>query len=228
MNPIAYFSEHKSNAIVGVLVLVLAAGALFVFTHAARQAPPKPPPPVTMVMIKPQPPPPPPPPIQQPKTIAPPKMATPVAKPVVQNTPPKAAPPKAPGPAMSRIGTSIHGAGPADAFDLSGTPGGDGMFDGGGGGGGSAVAYYESQVQTEIQHALEKNPITRKVSAGLGVTISVDASGAVTAVRLTKSSGDATVDQVIVDDILRRLSFPPPPSGQPASMMMNLTGEQPL
>jgi len=227
MSVLSFISERKSTVIVAVIVVAAGIGITEIMSHTTRITPPKPKPPVVMVMIKPTPPPPPPPPMQQPKTIAPPKMATPVAKPVVQNTPPKAAPPKAPGPAQTRIGTSIKGPG-TDAFDLSGTPGGNGLFDGGGGGGGSAVAYYESQVQTIIQQALQNNPVTRKATAGLGVTISVDANGAVTAVHLNKSSGDPTVDQVIVDEILRRLNFPPPPAGQPASMVMNLTGEQPL
>jgi TonB family protein len=226
MSLLTFFAERKSTVVVGVIVIAGAIGITEVMTHTSREPPPKPKPPVVMVLIKPTPPPPPPPPIQQPKTIAPPKMATPVAKPVVQNTPPKAAPPKAPGPAETHIGTSIRGPG-SNAFDLSGDPGGNGMFSGGGGGG-DAVAYYESQVQTIIQQALQKNPITRKATAGLRVSISVDATGAVTAVQLDKSSGDAAVDQAIVDDILRRSHFPPPPSGQPATMAMSLTGEQPL
>jgi len=227
MNPAAYIASHKSTVAVGVIGVTLAVAVTVLMQHTTRETPPKPPQPITMVMIKPQPPPPPPPPMQQPKTIAPPKMATPVAKPIVQNTPPKAAPPKAPGPAETRMGTSIHGAG-SDAFDLSGDPGGNGMFSGGGGGGGDAVAYYESQVETQIQQALQKNPVTRRATAGLRVSISVDSDGAVTAVTLDKSSGDATVDQTIIDGILRRMRFPAPPLGQPASMDMSLTGEQPL
>jgi outer membrane biosynthesis protein TonB len=223
--------EHRTSVLTGTAGLIIAVAAAFFLLHSARQPQaPKPPPVITMVMIRPQPPPPPPPPMPQPKTIVQPKMTTPEVKPMIPNTPPKAAPPKPAAPAQTAMGTSIHSNGPADAFNLNGTPGGNGMFDSsGGGGGGSRWGYYASIVQVQIQQALQRNPITRKASAGLAVRIWADANGVVTHVELDKSSGNQAVDAAVTNDVLLNLRLSqPPPSDMPMPIVMSLTGEQPL
>lgn len=226
----AFAAEHRSSVLTGTVGAIFAGAAAFFLMHSAPQGPaPKPPPAVTMVMIRPQPPPPPPPPLPQPKTIVQPKMTTPEVKPMIPNTPPKAAPPRPAAPAQTAMGTSIHSNGPADAFNLNGTPGGNGMFDGGGGGGGSRWGYYASVVQVQIQQALQKNPVTRKASAGLAVRIWADADGVVTRVELDKSSGNRTVDEAVTNQVLRNLRLSePPPSDMPMPIVMSLTGEPPL
>jgi TonB family protein len=215
MTALNFAAENRSTVIVAGGALVIFGALGFVLTHSSRPQPAPPPPPPVLVMIQPQKPPPPPP---QQKIITPPKMTTPAMKPVV-NTPPKA-------PSPSHVGTSIHGNGP-NAFDLSGTPGGMGFGDGDGGAG-SAMSYYESQLQTQIQDALEKNPITRKFSGTVQLHISVDANGAVTAVQLDKSTGNPAVDAALTDNVLTSMHFPAPPNGTADTFPMSLTAEQPL
>jgi TonB family protein len=123
------------------------------------------------------------------------------------------------------MSTSIHGNGP-NAFDLASSGGGLGFGDGGGGG--SAMGYYESQMQNQIQQALEKNPVTRRFAGTLHLHLSVDASGAVTSVSLDQSSGDPKVDAAITQSVLSGMQFPAPPNGTPDTFPMNLTAEQPL
>jgi outer membrane biosynthesis protein TonB len=224
MTALNFFSANRSLVIVGGGAVVVAGGLAFMLTHGSRQGPPAPPPTIPVVIIQPPKPPPPPPPLPQPKTITPPKMTTPEMKPVT----PTVAPPKPAAPAQTHMGTSIHSAGPPDAFNLGGTPGGDGMFDGGGGGG-TAEGYFESVVTSQIRNALQNNPVTRKASAGLQVRIWADDGGRVTRVELDKSSGDPVVDAAITNQVLLNMQLnQPPPAGTPMPIDMSLVGEQPL
>ncbi len=222
MTALNFVAERRTPIIIGTGAVIIAGALVFVLTHTSSPAPPPPPPHVTMVVIQP-PKPPPPPPLPQPKTITPPKMTTPVEKPIVQNQPPKAAP-KAP--SDSHVSTSIHGSSP-NAFDLAGSGNGLG-FGNGGGGGGSAMGYYESQMQTLIQQALEKDSVTRRFAGSLQLQISVNASGMVTGVKLAKSSGNPNVDAEVVNAVLPSLHFGAPPDGAGHTFPMNMTGEQPL
>jgi protein TonB len=221
-----YADQHKASVRTFAVATVLVAIVAYFIMHTARQpevhqAAPV----ITMVTIQPPKPPPPPPPLPQPKMITQPKMVTPEAKPMQQPTP-KNAPPKPASPSV-QMGTSIHNNGAPDSFNLSGTPGGDGMLDGGGGGGGSRWGYYAGMVQTQIQEALQKNRVTRNITAGLEVRIWADASGMVTRVALDKSSGDPAVDDAVTNQVLRNLQLnQPPPSDMPMPIVMSLTGEQ--
>lgn len=222
MTALQFAAENRTSVII-VGGAVLIAGALaFVLTHSARQPPPPPPPHVTMVVIQPPKPPPPPPPLPQPKTIVQPKMTTPQIKPVA----PSAAPPKAAAPSPSHISTSIHN-NSQEGPTLAGS--GDGLgFGNGDGGGGSAMGYYESQMQTQIQQALEKDPITRRFAGSLQLQVSVDANGNVTGVTLGKSSGNPKVDAEVLKTVLPALNFGAPPDGTSNIFPMNMTGEPPL
>lgn len=221
MSALDFVSENRTTAIIGGGALLIAGALGYILTHSSRPEPPPPPRPVTMVTIQPPKPPPPPPPPPQQKTITPPKMTTPTMKPVT----PTHTPPKAPSP--SHVGTSIHGNGP-NAFDLSGTPGGMG-FGNGEGGGGSALSYFEGIISAQIRDALQKNPVTRKASAGLQIYLWVDASGTVTRVRLVKSSEDPKLDDAVTNQVLSGLRLTQlPPAGTPMPIQIALTGEQPL
>lgn len=222
-----FAGQHRSAVRVGLIGAVLLAIVAFFMLHSAGQAPEHIAPTITMVVIQPPKPPPPPPPLPQPKMITPPKMTTPVEKPIV-NQPPKAAPPKPAAPAAIPMGTSIHNNGPADSFNLNGTPGGNGFL-GGGGGGGDAQAYFQEQLQTQIESALQANRVTRNASAGLEVRIWMNANGDVTQVSLVKSSGNPQIDDAVENQVLAhfRASYPPPP-GTPMPVVMSLTGQQSL
>jgi protein TonB len=224
----AFAEQHRSSVRVGAIGVVVLGLAAFFMLHTAGQAPVHQAPVITMVMIQPQKPPPPPPPPPQQKMIVQPKMTVPETKPMVQNQPPKAAPPKAAAPAATPMGTSIHSNAPADAFNLTGDPGGNGLLDGGGGGGGDAWSYYASQAQTQIANALEKNGVTRNATAGLQVKIWVSADGAVTRIVLVKTSGNARIDDAIENQVLLHAQLGAPPTNMPMPMNMNLTGQQPL
>ncbi len=225
MSALEYAAAHRSSAFVGGAVIILASLLAYVFLHSSKPEPIHPPPTITMVVIQPPKPPPPLPPLPQPKTIVQPKMTVPVQKPMIPNQPPKAAPPKAA--SAPALGTSLKSNGSSNAFDLSGNAGGNGLLGGngeGGGGGGS----YAAAMQGEIQEALQKNPITRKASAGLVVAIWADASGQVTRVEVDKSSGSEAVDDAVENQVLPNLQLGPPPPGTPMPIVMSLTGEQPL
>ena len=225
MSALEYLSEHRMPAYAGVIAILLASALAWLLLHSSKPAAVQPPPPVTMVVIQPPKPPPPPPPLPQPKTIVQPKMTTPVQKPIVPNQPPKAAPPK-PSSAPA-LGTSLKSNGTSNAFDLSGSGNGNGIIGGsgdGGGGGGS----YSGYVSSEIQQALQKNPVTRNASAGLQVRIWVNADGAITQVTIDKSSGNASVDNAVQNQVLQALQVGPPPADTPMPIIVSLTGEQPL
>ena len=221
MSALDFVAENRTTVIVGGGAIIIGCALVYILTHSSRPQPPPPPPPVTMVVIQPPKPPPPPPPLQQPKTITPPKMTTPVMKPVT----PTQAPPKAP--SESHMSTSIHGNSP-NAFDLAGSGNGLGFGNGDGGGGGSAMDYYTSQMQAQIQQALEQNPITRRFSGTVALHLTVGADGTVTDVQLDKSTGNTKVDEAITNSVLSSMHFPPPPNGMADTFPMNLTAEQPL
>jgi hypothetical protein len=221
MNAPEFFRENRSTVIVAGGALFVAVILGYVLTHSSRTQPAPPPPPLPVVIIQPPKPPPPPPPPPQQKTITPPKMATPTMKPVT----PTPSPPKAP--SASHVSTAIHG-NSANAFDLSGSGNGLGFGDGGGPGG-SAMGYFESVVSAQIRDALQKNPITRRASAGLEVRLWIDANGLVTQVALDKSSGNPAVDAAITNHVLLNMRLSQlPPAGTPMPITMSLTGEQPI
>ena len=221
--------EHPNAVRTGAVGAVLLAVVAFLALHTSRQPPPHQAPTITMVMIQPPKPPPPPPPLPQPKMVVQPKMTVPTVKPMIPNQPAKAAPPKAPAPAAVPMGTSIHNNGPADAFNLSGTPGGNGFLGGGGGGGGgSRWGYYAEQVQPQIQAALQRNRTTRHAAAGVGVQIWADASGNVTRVELIKASGNPAIDDAVRNDVLSHMRFPQPPADMPMPIVLSLTGQSNL
>jgi protein TonB len=224
----AIVGQHRTSVRVGIVGVVLLAIIAFLMLHTAGQAPVHQAPVITMVTIQPQKPPPPPPPPPQQKMIVQPKMTVPEAKPLIPNQPPKAAPPKPAAPASIPMGTSIHNNGPADAFDLNGTPGGNGLLDGGGGGGGGPFDYYAGQAQTQIEDALEKNSVTRSATAGLQVKIWITAAGGITRVVLIKPSGNSRVDNAIENQVLLQLNLGAPPANMPMPISMSLIGQQKL
>ncbi len=218
-------AEHPNAVRTGVVGAVLLAVVVFLVTHSSRQPPPHQAPTITMVMIQP-PKPPPPPPLPQPKIVQPQKVSLPQPKPLIPNQPPKPAPPRPATPSAVPLGTSIHNNSPADAFNLSGNPGGNGFLGGGGGGGGGGT--YDEAVAYAIRDALEHNATTRNASAGLQVQLWLDDAGNVTRITFVKSSGDPAIDAAIRDQVLAHLRLPQPPAGTPMPMLLSLTGQSSL
>jgi periplasmic protein TonB len=210
-------------AAVGVIVL-----AVIIFRNSDT-GPIRKVPQTVMVTLQPPPPPPPPPPPQQlpqPKMIEQPTIKEPEPKPVKPIEQPKEAPPKpVEAPPTGPLGLDAKAEGPGDAFNLAGNPGGNGLL---GGGGGSRWGWYASMVQTQIRDALSDNKKTRNSNAALEVRLWSDAEGRVTRVQLVNSTGNASVDDAIKNDVLTGLKLQqPPPSEMPMPIVIRITARRP-
>ena len=220
-----FLARNRAAVITGIAAIIVFGLVALFFRNTATEPPVKQVETITIVPVQPPKPPPPPPPVQQ-QMIQQPKITTPIQKPTEQAPPTKVAPPKAAAPAATPLGTSIKGNTPNN-FDLSGTPGGNGLLDGGGGGGSGAWSYYASQLQDKINQALQKNPHTSHATFQVAASIWVDATGKVTRVEGT-SSGNKDIDAAIQQQVLAEMSAGSPPAGMSMPIHMNLTGEQPL
>ena len=168
-------------------------------------------------------PPPPPPPLHAP----PPPMETEqkmiAQEPVSAN---ESKPAEAPASELPTVGTSIQGNGPPDAFGV-----GQGKSYFGGGkappntsGGGSQWGWYASQVRTTLSLALQKNTHTRTAEFRVVVRIWSDQTGRITRARLERSTGDATLDKAITDEVLvGHVLQEPPPDGMPMPIKLQLS-----
>jgi periplasmic protein TonB len=218
-----FFARNRAAIIAGIVALIVL-GVVVSFLRTTVTAPPvKQVETVTIVPVQPPKPPPPPPPVQQ-QMIQQPKITMPLQKPTEQASPTKVATPKA---AAPPLGTAIKGSTPNN-FDLSGSGSGDGLLDGGGGGGSGAWSYYASQLQGQINTALQKNPHTSHASFQVTARIWLDAKGVVTSVVLSSSSGNPQIDQAIRTQALATLNAGAPPAGMPMPINISLTGEQPM
>ena len=185
---------------------------------------------LTVVNIVPPPPPPPPPPQQMPeqKMIEQPKMAEPEFKEEKPVDKPKDEPAKdakndePPGP----LSLDAKAVGPGDLFNLGGKPGGSPY--GGGGGGGSRWGWYSTIVTDQATAALRANPKTRNMATQIQVRLWADASGRVTRVTISPSTGDAELDAIIRDEVLGRLMLrEPPPKDMPMPVVTRVTARRP-
>jgi protein TonB len=216
---------ERYRIIIGVVVVLLIAGAVaFVFSLLSGQ-PSKPPEEIAIHLLPPPPTPPPPPPPPPPKLPPPPEqkmVEQPPLKPneVKPKDEPKSPdkPPGPPGPPAS---------GPPSDFGLGGG-GGEGNGLGGGGGGGSRFGYYANEVVSKITDAIHNNDKTRDASAHVKVRIWVDGTGRITRAKLAESSDDPSVDAAIENQVLDGLTLPEaPPSDMPMPIVLVLTETRP-
>ena len=221
-----FFARNRAAIIAGIAAVVVLTLVAVFFRNTATAPRVKQVETITIVPVQPPKPPPPPPPVQQ-QMIQQPKVTTPIPKPTQPAPPTKVAPPKSAAPAATPLGTSIKGNSP-NSFDLTGTPGGDGLLGGGGGGGSGAWAYYASLLQTQINAALQKNPRTNHASFQVNARIWLDNTGRVTR-AVVAPSGNAEIDAAIQNEVFTGMRFSePPPAGMPMPIVISLTGEQPL
>ncbi|WP_213285436.1 energy transducer TonB [Bradyrhizobium sp. sGM-13] len=185
---------------------------------------------LTVVNIVPPPPPPPPPPQPMPeqKMIEQPKMAEPEFKEEKPVDKPKDEPVKdakndePPGP----LSLDAKAVGPGDLFNLGSKVGGNPY--GGGGGGGSRWGWYSTIVTDQATAALRANPKTRNMATQIQVRLWADASGRVTRVIISPSTGDAELDAIIRDEVLGRLMLrEPPPKDMPMPVVTRVTARRP-
>lgn len=125
------------------------------------------------------------------------------------------------------ISTGIKGDGPG----LAGLSKGDGSRIGGFGSGGRAGGRwdgYARSVQTTASDAIRKSPKTRSASIrSLQVRIWVDATGRVTRVKLSGSTGDPAVDAALENEVLARMQLQPPPPGMPSPIVLRISARRP-
>ena len=224
-----FLRRHGAVLGVGAVTAVVAVVGLVVFAGGSDMPPPRKIPQVTMVAIQPPPPPPPPPtPIEQPKMVEQQKMVEPEFKPE-QPRPKDEPPPKSPdAPPPGPLGLDAADDGPGDSFNLAGRPGGNGLLGGGGGGGGSRWGWYAYLVQQQVEDALRSHRRTRNAKTRVEIKLWADASGRVTRVQMTPSTGDAEVDEAIRNEVLAGLQLKePPPKDMPMPIVARLTARRP-
>jgi protein TonB len=130
------------------------------------------------------------------------------------------APDKPPGPPTPAA------SGPPSDFGLGGPGGGGGG--GGGGTGGSRWGWYAGEVQSRIADALRQNDKTKDARFRIKVRVWVNTSGSITRATLADSSGDATVDQALKNQVLVGLNLPEaPPSDMPMPIVMMINEQRP-
>ena len=87
---------------------------------------------------------------------------------------------------------------------------------------------YTNQAGSRILDALRSNPKTRKMAVRVDVRIWPDSTGRITRASIAASSGDASLDAVIRDEILTGLQLSqPPPEGMPTPIVMRVTAKRP-
>ena len=226
------FFQHNRIALIVVGLVAVAGGALTFKLFNSKGSSPRREPAMVMVSLPPPLPTPPPPPQQQQpppeqKMVEQQQVMEPESKPE-ENKP---EPPKPPDEPPANLGTGVKGDGAGDGFGLGGS-GNGGMIGGGNGngrGGGSKWGWYAGQVQTRIAEALRENRRTRSANiASLQVRIWPDASGRITRASLAGSTGDASVDAAIKNEVLAGLQLSqPPPAGMPTPIVLRVSARRP-
>ncbi|WP_063588908.1 TonB C-terminal domain-containing protein [Achromobacter ruhlandii] len=211
------------------VVLIAAAYALWRWANdmaGVRRDAPK----VTAIIPLPPPPPPPPEP-EKPPEPEPPKedpVATPEPEPQPTPEPPKPQDEAPPRPAddlanpMQIDGDAQAG---SDAFNI-GAGQGKGMAGGGGGRAGNAT--YSQYLAYALQKILREDERTRNLTFRLQANIWLTASGQITRVELTRSSGDADVDARVVAALRAVPGLDErPPASASMPIRASLTGRRP-
>jgi periplasmic protein TonB len=209
-------------------ILAFVAAAVFFLRGHDDLPPPRQVRELTVVNIVPPPPPPPPPPMPEQKMIEQPKMVEPEFKEEKPVDKPKDEPVKdakndePPGP----LSLDAKAVGPGDLFNLGSKVGGSPY--GGGGGGGSRWGWYSTIVTDQATAAIRANPRTRNMATQIQVRLWADATGRVTRVTISPSTGDAELDAIIRDEVLGKLTLrEPPPRDMPMPVVTRVTARRP-
>ena len=233
-----YEEEERSafqryRVIIGCgLVAVIAVVVWFGQKHFARASRPRPASNLILVNL---PPPPPLPPTPRPSSPSPPpptesqqKMIEQAPVNETESKPVEASKDESPASDAPALGTSIQGNGPPDGFGLRG----GNSFGSGTGGTGTSTSrgnrsrwgWYASQVQNSISQALQSNTNTRTANFRVDVQIWSDRTGRITRAHIVQSTGNATLDDAITNEVLAGLRLQePPPDGMPMPIVLRLT-----
>jgi TonB family protein len=213
--------------IVGVLVLLGLAAAIWHFANDTAGIKRAEAPRVTTVI--PVPPPPPPPPKIKPPPEKQQEVQTPVPKPTATPKPTEA--PKPMDNAPKQMSMNAPAQAGADNFGIAAGDG-SGMAGNGTGGGGFGNASYQQYLVYQLQQVVERDKQVQDSGQGARFRVSVNLwiapSGRIDKVTIGQSTGDAKLDDAVVASLqtLGKLDEPPPPSWT-YPVRLNLQGRQP-
>lgn len=126
------------------------------------------------------------------------------------------------------LGTALTGGDGSSGLGVGGGGGGRGMIGGGGGKGGSRWGWYAGTVQSRIAEALRKHPLTKRAGFTNIVKVWSDATGRITRVRLSSSTGDRALDNAIENEVLSGLVLSePPPDDMPMPINLRISARPP-
>lgn len=216
------FKRHRW--LMPLLIAAFAGGAWYAATHVKMDASTTAKPREHIMMVSSPPPPPPPPPKVEEKE--PPKEEM-VAQEEVK---PDEAKPEEPKPSDDPppISTGLTGDGPGMAGLGAYAPGhGNGTGIGGGGRkGGSKYGWFAAQVQRGITDALKRDERMRNTTFSVKARIWADNTGRIVRATLSGSTGDASIDAILTNNILSGLKLAePPPADMPMPIVMRLNAK---
>ncbi|CDM58793.1 MULTISPECIES: TonB family protein [Rhizobium] len=142
-----------------------------------------------------------------------PKAQKPVKKPVEKKEPPKKAKPSAGSGGENKQDSKkglVDGTETATSSQNSRGAGNSG------GAGSAVVANYPGKVRSRVLRALRVPSALKREPASVSLSLTIVSSGALSSVRVARSSGNPQLDQVTVDAVHRAAPFQPLPAGKPA------------
>lgn len=150
---------------------------------------------------------------------------------MVQQTPVDAneqKPDESPAAPSPDLGTSISGAGGADAFGLGSNRAAASGGIGGNRGSASRFGWYAAQVQASVSDSLRNHPKTRSASFQIEVRLWPDLTGRITRAKLVGSTGNSAMDEIIKTEVLAGLQLrEPPPADLPLPIVLRLNARRP-
>jgi len=139
---------------------------------------------------------------------------------VPQPKPDEAPPPDQP------LGVDAKGGAGGDQFGLAGRPGGRDITtigNPGGTGAGRGYGFYTSQLQAQIQEALNRKDNLRGSEYRAQVALWIGGDGRVEKVEITGSTGDPRTDGLLRQTIAASPRFKPPPEDMPQPVRLRIT-----
>jgi len=132
-------------------------------------------------------------------------------------------------PPQQNLGLDAKGVAGNDAFGLEGRPGGRDITTLGpesGTGTGRGNAFYASELQSELQDALNRNERLRAAEYRAQVRVWVSPQGGITRVELDGSTGDADLDRRLRAVLAETRRLKPPPDGLAQPVRLELVARR--
>lgn len=205
-------AKSKAPIVVGVLLVAVVLGLIWLVKGLMESKVDKPKREVAQVikLVRPPPPPPEPPP-------PPPPPEEKIEEPLPQETPEDAPTPDDAPPAAESLGLDAEGVAGADGFGLAARKGGRDLL----ATGGSAFAWYTSMLKDSIATALSEDERIRRGSYQVTVRVWLSRTGDIEKIKLASTSGNRELDQAIersLEKIGRIREAPPSEMPQPVTL----------